>query len=292
MTTVVIPAHNEGQVISRLLAQLVPVSCPGELNVIVVANGCTDDTADVAARFGPRVRVLSIPIASKHAALVAGGRAAQDFPRVYVDADVELRAGDVRALAAALQQPGILAAAPQRVLPMAGRPWLVRWHYEVWTRLPEVRRGLFGRGVIAVSRSGQERMASLPPLLADDLAASLLFAPAERIIVPEAQVIIHVPRTVADLLRRRVRAVSGVAQIERAQQAPGTSARTQMSDLLAIVRGEPRMAPRVALFLAVAVLSRLLARRAVTRSDYSTWLRDESSRSGPGGNGKRPPECS
>jgi hypothetical protein len=298
VTTVVIPAHNEGQVISRLLGQLVPVSGPGELNVIVVANGCTDDTADVAALFGPRVRVLSIPVASKHAALVAGGRAAQDFPRVYIDADVELRAEDVRALAAALQRPGILAAAPERVLPMAGRPWLVRWHYEVWTRLPEVRRGLFGRGVIAVSMSGQERIANLPPLLADDLAASLLFAPAERTIVPEAQVIIHVPRTAADLLRRRVRALAGVTQIERARQEPGSAARTHMTDLLVLIREEPRMAPRVAVFLAVAVLSRLLARRTVRRSDYSTWLRDESSRSGPGAgldnpgaDGKRPPQC-
>jgi Glycosyl transferase family 2 len=297
MTTVVIPAHNEGRVISRLLGQLVPASCPGGLNVIVVANGCTDDTADIAASFGPRVRVLSIPVASKHAALVAGERAAQDFPRVYADADVEFRAEDVRALAAALQQPGILAAAPERVLPMTGRPWPVRWHYEVWTRLPEVRQGLFGRGVIAVNRSGQERLASLPPRLADDLAASLLFAPDERIIVPGAQVVIHVPRTVADLLRRRVRAVAGVAQIERARLGPGSSARTHMTDLLAMVRSEPRMALRVALFVVVAVLSRLLARRAVSRSDYSTWLRDESSRNGPdsgldsrpGGDGKQPP---
>jgi hypothetical protein len=39
------------------------------------------------------------------------------------------------------------------------------------------------------------------------------------------------------------------------------------------------MAPRVALFLAVAVLARLKARRAVRQGDYSTWLRDESSRS-------------
>jgi len=292
-------------VIGRLLGQLVPAppgeppaAPPGGLNVIVVANGCTDDTAEVAASFGPQVRVISIPVASKHAALVAGGRAAQDFPRVYADADVEFRAEDVHALAAALQQPGILAVAPERVLPMSGRPWPVRWHYEVWTRLPEVRRGLFGRGVIAVNRSGQERLASLPPRLADDLAASLLFAPDEREIVPGAQVIIHVPCTVADFLRRRVRAVAGVSQIERARQEPGPSARTHMADLLAIVRSEPRMAPRVALFVVVAVLSRLLARRALSRSDYSTWLRDESSRNGqgagrdssPGRDGKQPSE--
>jgi glycosyltransferase involved in cell wall biosynthesis len=280
VTTVVIPAHNEGRVIGRLLGQLVPAAAPAGLNVIVVANGCTDDTAEVAASFGPRVRVLSIPVASKRAALVAGDRAATDLPRVYVDADVELRAQDVQALAAALRQPGVLAAAPERVLGLDGAPWPVRWYYDVWTRLPEVRHGLFGRGVIAVDNAGQERIASLPPLLADDLAASLSFARHERSIVPGARAVVHVPRTFTDLLRRRVRAAQGVAQIERADRAPDATARTRMPDLLAIARREPRMAPRVALFVSVAVLARLRARRAVARDDYSAWLRDESSREG------------
>ncbi len=278
MTTVVIPAHNEGRVIGRLLGQLVPAAAPAGLNVIVVANGCTDDTAEVAASFGPRVRVLSIPVASKRAALVAGDRAATDLPRVYVDADVELRAADVQALAAALRQPGVLAAAPERVLGLDGAPWPVRWYYDVWTRLPEVQHGLFGRGVIAVDNAGQERIASLPPLLADDLAASLSFARHERSIVPGARAVVHVPRTFTDLLRRRVRAAQGVAQIERADRAPDATARTRMPDLLGIARREPRMAPRVALFVSVAVLARLRARRAVARDDYSAWLRDESSR--------------
>jgi glycosyltransferase involved in cell wall biosynthesis len=87
---------------------------PGEMDIIVVANGCTDDTAEVAASFGPAVRVLTLPAASKQDALTAGDRAAADFPRIYVDADLELRADDIRALTAALSQPGVLAAAPSR----------------------------------------------------------------------------------------------------------------------------------------------------------------------------------
>jgi glycosyltransferase involved in cell wall biosynthesis len=281
MTTVVIPANNEARVIGRLLGQLVPAASPDELNVLVIANGCTDDTAERAASFGPGVRVITIPVASKYAALAAANRAVRDFPLIYVDADVELQDADVRALAAALRQPGVHAAAPERVLDLAGRPWPVRWYYDVWTRLPEVRSGLWGRGVIAVTEEGQRRIAGLPPLLGDDLAASLLFGPQERAIVAAARVVVHPPRTFADLLRRRVRAATGLAQMERAERAPESTARTRMSDLTAIVRREPRMAPRVVFFLSMAVLARLRARRAVARGDYSTWLRDESSRRGP-----------
>jgi glycosyltransferase involved in cell wall biosynthesis len=278
VATVIVPAHNEGRVVGRLLGQLVSAARPGELDIIVVANGCSDDTAEAAALFGPPVRVLSIPVASKREALRAGDRAAGDFPRVYVDADIELRTEDLRALDEALQRTGALAAAPQRILAMSGRPRLVRWYYDVWTRLPEVRSGLFGRGVIAVSAAGHARVASLPPLLADDLGASLVFAPDERIIVTGARVVVHPPRTFGDLLRRRVRAATVVSQVERTEGAPSSTARTRPADLLGIVRREPQMAPRVVVFVAVAVLARLGSSRATRKRDYSTWLRDESSR--------------
>jgi glycosyltransferase involved in cell wall biosynthesis len=284
VVTVVVPAHNEARVIGRLLGQLAPVvppsgtAGPDELDVIVVANGCTDDTAEVAASFGPPVRVLSIPVASKREALRAGDEAAKDFPRIYVDADVELAVADIRALGAALSRPGALAGGPQRDLDLAGRPWLVRSYYAVWERLPEVRSGLFGRGVIGLSEAGYTRVADLPPLLADDLVASLAFQPAERVIVPGARVVVHTPRTFRDLLRRRVRTTMGVSQVEAAEGAPASTARTRPRDLLAMARAEPRLAPQVVVFLAVAVLARRRAAREVRRREYSTWLRDESSR--------------
>ena len=282
VVSVIVPAHSEARVIGRLLGPIVSPAAPGdrpdELDVIVVANGCTDDTAAVAASFGPPVRVLSIAEASKRAALVAGDAAARGFPRIYADADVELGARDIKALDAALRRSGVLAVAPERELALAGRPWLVRWYFAVWTQLPEVRRGIFGRGVVGVSESGHARITNLPPLMADDLAASLSFAPGERVITADARVIVHPPRTAADLLRRRVRAAVTVTQIEQTAGAPAATARTRPADLLAIARTGPGMAARVLVFMAVAVFARLRARRAVARGDYSTWLRDESSR--------------
>ena len=106
----------------------------------------------------------------------------------WVPADLRGRgcgvgSADVCALAEALARPGALAAGPERVLALSGASWLVRWYYDVWARLPRCA-GLFGRGVIGLSEAGHARVASLPPLLADDLAASLVFGPDERVIVP------------------------------------------------------------------------------------------------------------
>jgi glycosyltransferase involved in cell wall biosynthesis len=274
VVSIVVPAHDEAKVLDRLLRPLLATARPDELDVVVVPNGCTDNTASIAESFG--IRVVTTPVASKAKALRLGDAAARGFPRLYVDADVELGTEDVRALAAALERPGVLAAAPERRLVMSGRPWPVRWYYAIWTRLPEVRAGLFGRGVIGVTEEGYARLRGLPEVIADDLAMSLAFTAAERMVVAESRSVIHPPRTWRDLVRRRARAATGVGQLEAAELGQaGGSARTGVRDLLGIVRREPRLLPCLAVFLTVTVLARRRARHTGT----TTWLRDESSRS-------------
>ncbi|MGW2830863.1 glycosyltransferase [Streptomyces sp. NPDC001286] len=281
MTSIVIPAHNEAPVIGRLLdALLADSASEDDPDIVVVCNGCTDDTASVAAARGPRVRVVEIPVPSKHAALRAGDDHARGFPRVYVDADVVIGGADVRKLTEPLEDEtsGILATAPQRRIPLAGCAWRVRAYYRVWQRLPAVREGLFGRGVIAVSKAGHARLSALPPLMADDLAASLAFTARERRVVDAAGVVIRPPRTWPDLIRRRIRAAVSTAQVEQHQGPHQASARTSKADLKAIVREKPGLLPSVVVFVAAALAARRGSRKAIRAQDFGTWLRDESSR--------------
>lgn len=274
--SIVVPAHDEERVIGRLLDGLTSeADCRFE--IIVVCNGCTDRTAAIAGTYGPDVRVIEIDQASKRAALVVGDEEAGAFPRLFVDADVEIDAAAIRHLVDAVGESAVLAAAPGRIVPRLGvSPW-VRWYYDVWERLPQVRDGLFGRGVIALSEVGNARVRALPPSMGDDLVASEAFEPAERRVVGEAVVIVHPPRTVRDLLRRRVRAVTGNAQADEGGFR-GSSAVTSPRTLAAMVRGRPSLALRLPVFLTVSLISRVAARRAIRSGDDSTWLRDESSR--------------
>ncbi|WP_194899031.1 glycosyltransferase [Catenulispora pinisilvae] len=280
MVSVVIPAHNEANVVGRLLSGLLADAAPGEFEIWVVANGCADDTAEIAAAFGS-VKVLITPRADKHAAMRLADEHAQGFPRLYVDADVELGSRDVRALAAAFDDPGVLAVGPSRAMPAKRLPWTVRWFYDVWDELPVVRAGLFGRGVVGLSREGCERLRALPPLLGDDLAASLLFEPDRRRVVAEATVVVHPPRTLGALLRIRTRALVSTLQAadDPALTSASGTARTSLSDLRAIASAAPvRNVPKVAWFLAVTVATKLRARRAVRAKDFRTWQRDDTSR--------------
>ena len=280
MVSVVIPAHNEANVVGRLLSGLLADAAPGEFEVWVVANGCTDDTAEIAAAFGD-VKVLITPQADKHAAMRLADEHAQGFPRLYVDADVELGSRDVRALAAAFDDPGVLAVGPSRAMPARRLPWTVRWFYDIWDELPVVRAGLFGRGVVGLSREGCERLRALPPLLGDDLAASLLFEPDQRRVVAQATVVVHPPRTLGALLRIRTRALVSTLQAadDPALTSASGTARTSLSDLRAIASAAPvRNGPKVAWFLAVTVATKLRARRTVRAEDFRTWQRDDTSR--------------
>jgi hypothetical protein len=230
----------------------------------------------VAAKYA-NVRVIETPVPNKHRALRLGDEHAAGFPRLYVDADVELTRGDVFALATAVSQPGVHAAAPTRVTPLDGCPWTVRWYYQIWERLPVVQEGLFGRGVIALSAEGHARIAALPELMGDDLAASLSFTAPERTVVDRARVVVHPPRTLKDLLRRRVRSMTVTTQAATQTRLPGS--RTSKSDLKDLLRAAPlRNGPRLAWFLIVTAIARSRARRAVKAGDFTTWLRDESSR--------------
>jgi hypothetical protein len=216
--------------------------------------------------------------ANKHQALRLGDQHARQYPRVYVDADVVIDCAAVRQLVAALDQSGVLAVAPDRRLDTAGRPLIVRWYYQIWELLPAIREGLYGRGVIAVGRDGHRILAELPEAMGDDLAASVAFPAEARRVVQNAVVQVHTPRAVGDLIKRRVRSLTATAQMRGLRPEHTDQARTSRADLVKLVRTRPALLPRLAVFLAVTVVARVKARRPIREGDFSTWLRDESSR--------------
>lgn len=274
--SVVVPAHNEERSIGRLLGALTAPADGRTLEIVVVCNGCSDATAERAAAF-PGVKVVEIAQPSKHLAMQRGSGEVTTFPRVYVDADVEIDATSVLQLADAVVAGPLHACAPGRRQDLHGVTRLTRWYYDVWQELPQVRRGLFGRGVVALSAEGHRRFQQAPPAMADDLILSELFAPHERAVIESATVVVHPARTMSDLLRRRIRVRTGNAQADDGQLR-GADSRTRPVVLLDLMRRRPTLAPKLPIFLAVTVLASLKARAAIRRGDFDTWLRDESSR--------------
>jgi glycosyltransferase involved in cell wall biosynthesis len=278
VTSVVIAAHNEAAVIGRCLDALLADAAPGEIDVTVVANGCTDDTVKIAGA-RPGVRVLDLAKPGKAGALNAGDAAAEGFPRIYLDADIVLSTAAVRALTEVLEA-GAPSATVGRELDLAGRPLLVKAYFAIHGRLPVMRDGLFGRGVVALSKEGRSRFDRFPELVADDLFLDSQFAPEEKEHVNAYAARVATPRRTGDLIRRLVRVRGGNAAM-RAAAARGeitvpVRAAARSSWLRDVVLPRPWLAPAAVCYVAITVWAALAAKRA--GDGGAAWGRDESSR--------------
>jgi glycosyltransferase involved in cell wall biosynthesis len=277
--SVIIPAHNEAAVIGRCLRTLLAGSERGELEVIVVCNGCTDGTAVLARRLAPEAHVVELDVASKVAALNAGDEAASVFPRIYLDADVELGIDAARATMAALGD-GAMCAAPLPHHDVAGRPWLIRRFYAAHERLPFFTGpGVVGNGVYALSVEGRRRFGRFPELTADDLFVMEQFRPEERRTLRSHHFTIHTPRTLTGMAQVRTRSYRGNAELHEAFPPAHDEDRAGGVAVVALLR-DPAAASGVPVWLAVNAWAKLRARRARARGGANEWERDQSSRTG------------
>ena len=281
MISVVIPAYNEGAVIERCLTTMLADAKPGELEIIVVCNGCKDDTAARAREFEPRVKVIDTPIGSKIHALNLGDEHATSFPRFYVDADVQLTTQAVRDVAALLGDDSpVLVAAPRAVVAFEDRSPLVRAFYKVWTSLPYFRENMIGSGVYAFSRRGRERFDKFPDIIADDEFARLTAAPHERRASTSATFTIHPPRTLRGVVNINTRARAGNYELRRKFPHLFENANTDAQRSLGIIARSPELWVQAPIYLGVMLLAKLKAHRKLAKRLEKVWERDDSSRQG------------
>lgn len=227
MLTVVIPASNEAGYIAACLTALF-ASGPMGAEVIVVANGCRDATADIARAMqaqaqaaGWQLRVLDLAQGGKPNALNQGDQLAQGDMRAYLDADVIVSAGLMAELVAALTTPQPRYATGTARIP---RPHSVitRAYARFWQGLPFARSTAPGYGLFAVNGPGRARWGDFPAIISDDTFVRLQFQPTERLQVA-APYDWPMIEGFAALTRVRRRQDAGVAEIDR--MYPGLLAR-------------------------------------------------------------------
>jgi len=269
--SVVIPAHDEERVLPRLLAGL----DDPRLEVVVVANGCSDATAAVARAAG--ARVVELAEGSKVAALNAGDAAASVFPRAYVDADVEVSTETLLAVAERLARGPELVASPRLFLDLRGATWLVRAYYAVWELSAFRRRGHIGSGIYALTRAGRERFGEFPRVIGDDRFVQGLFAPEERATVG-AEFVVRPPRTLRALVARGARIAAGNRELQRAGLAGQAPTRGgSFRELLGQVAVRPGLWGPFLVYAGVQLRTGTLAERRLRAAD-DAWTRDETSR--------------
>lgn len=277
--SIIIPAHNEANVIGRLLDSL-PTRVVGQpIQVIVACNGCTDDTAEIARKRG--VTVLEVSTPSKIAALNEADTVAAAFPRLYVDADLVVTHNTVADLISALGGPGLLCAAPPYRLQTTGRPWLVRAYFKVWLLAASLRDQYVGSGIYALSRDGRARFDRFPNVIADDTYVRNLFTTTERRIVHTDPTIVEAPWTISAVVKRKVRI--NIGNLELASRPDGQNHRSNEKSgtpWWRAVLARPALIPAGVIYAAVNAYAALMARRRIrnSRAGSHDWGRDDTTR--------------
>ncbi len=219
--SVIIPAHNEASLIGQCLESLLtsdPLPEGWQVAILVVANGCTDDTAVKAREYTAQTaaRGWSLTIfdevrGGKLNALNIADAAAHGTNRAYLDADVTLDPSFLGQLVKTLDSDTPRYASGHPALSPA-RSRITHAYGRFWKFLPFVTSGVPGFGIFAMNATGRARWGRWPDIISDDTFARLSFTTGERMRVDSFY---HWPMVegFTNLVRVRRRQDDGVKEI-------------------------------------------------------------------------------
>lgn len=199
--SILVPAFNEAAVIGSTLA---PITGKG-FEIIVIANGCSDQTAEVARSAAPDAAVLETTIGDKTNALNLGLAAAKHDIIVVLDADTLTTAAAVRELAGALEASKCCLAYGMIDFNLDASSWAVRAFYKAWQKNTYFDKGKVG-AFFALKKSALENKGGFADVTNDDEWVRRTFANTSTL-VAAAHYSVRAPRDLANLIqvRRRVR---------------------------------------------------------------------------------------
>jgi cellulose synthase/poly-beta-1,6-N-acetylglucosamine synthase-like glycosyltransferase len=220
--SIILVVHNEAAIIERRLDELTVLLESSGLDgeILVVSDGSTDDTAELARRHaGRRVRVLELADnQGKAAALSQGCAAARHDIIVFADARQTWAPDALPLLVDNFADPEVGAVSGDLVLQADGLLDGVGlyWQLEKWLRRKESQVGsLVGvSGSIAAVR--RELFRPIPPwTMLDDVYWPMQVALQHRRVVHDARAHAYdrLPLRTRDEFRRKVRTLSGNLQL-------------------------------------------------------------------------------
>lgn len=205
--TIIMPAYNEENCVGSTLNSLMKDMVPGEFDIVVVCNGCHDNTANIAKEAAEHVRVFETNVASKSNALNIGIKEAISETLVFLDADIKTSASSVRYLLRSLASTECDLAYGKAIFNTASCSAPVRAFYKAWRLNPYFDGGKVG-GFFVVSQAGKSSLGTFPKLTNDDEFVRRRLM-AKSVYVPTATYTVEPPRTLSSLIKVRSRVYRG-----------------------------------------------------------------------------------
>jgi cellulose synthase/poly-beta-1,6-N-acetylglucosamine synthase-like glycosyltransferase len=211
--TVVVPAHDEEDVIERRLENLLALDYPADrLEFVVASDASTDGTDARVERIGardPRVRLLRCPRGGKVAAQDRAYRETEGEVLAFSDANASWPPGALRTLVRSFADPEVGLVCGKVVLerPDGTNREGLYWRYELWLRRSESTLGSITGGNGAIYAVRRTDYVEVDSRFGHDLSLPYVMVQRGRRAVYEPAALSHEkpPRDLEDEYRRKVR---------------------------------------------------------------------------------------
>jgi glycosyltransferase involved in cell wall biosynthesis len=278
--SVVIPACNEEAVIGECLQSLLSQDFDGGVQVVVVANGCTDATVELARSYrelmaarGVEFAVVETHRACKAHALNAGDVHAVHGNRLYLDADAALSANALSSITRAFGRDGVRFCSP-RPLTVAAT-YTARVYARIWSHLPYVRHDVIGAGAYAVRGDARSRWDRFPDIIADDKFARLHFTAGERRVLEDCRFLMYLPVGFGELVSVRSRWIRANRELRRRFPVLAATDKRRLAGVPRFVVRHPRLWRDMPVFAAIYACAEV---RALLPHSVRRWERADGAR--------------
>jgi len=207
--TIVIAAFNEENNIHQ-------TGQTDDFQIVVVCNGCTDNTEEIITNEFPLIFKESLVGASKSLAIRHAESLNIGYPRLYLDADILLPQHHAETLISTAKNHTEAALfVPVSKVDTHASSFIVKTYYQAWYSTPHVKRKGFGSGAYLLNENGRKKFGLWPKLIADDGFLRAIFKPNEIIITKDSTVTVKAPKTISSLLKVKTRSKLGNLQLKQ-----------------------------------------------------------------------------
>ena len=277
MFSIVIPVYNEERTIVRLLNSIIDCQNKKLAEIIIICNGCTDNSYQVIKGLFPNVTCENIAEASKTQALNRGDEVARYFPRIYLDADIEISADTLIRLSERIKKDNLLLSSPTMKMNLSGCSFIVKSFYSVWLDLPYVKNNMIGCGIFALSKEARDRFNQFPEIISDDYYVYLQFKESERTVFKDLFFTHNAPKNLKHLLNVRVRVLAGNFQLRSLYKELFKEKESHSFMLKSLLKNKPSSIFSLPIYFVITILSRWRAVRQL-KTNSVEWKIDASTR--------------
>lgn len=276
---VIIPAYNEENVILKTLKPYEELASPN-LKVVVVCNGCTDNTYAEACKAGGGVEVYNREVGSKVLAInfaIASLEKDVAFDVFVQDADVIIDKDSILSLisySSSVSEFSFASIKPNLELQSAS--YFVHCYYKFLTQTPAYKKGMVSSGCYLVSSKKIYEIFPFPEVIADDGYVKAKLGPKNIQLIPDAIASVKVPKDIWSLIKIKTRSKLGNVQLKTVFSVDPVSGDNGFLNLLKEMIIRRDFLPFF-IYSTVTLICIIRARIMFYNSNF-IWEKDESSR--------------